>query len=232
MASAFIKTLFCTGLLLSLAACERAMEPGSAKLSFKAPAHPNVSSKSLNTATATDSFDFCYAVVISGADLNPQAGYCHPASPVFSGFVEPLSLIELNVEKGKNRKVELYGYILEDGKTCAEVNGNAGLGLDKVPVNHLFAMGSVDGVDMTADEVQVTLTMIFPGLQSHLGNTGNYPHSCMDNTPAVPAPADPAGGRLVGSTYMAIGQISSGIGTTEISGGTYKIKGDIKHVTQ
>lgn len=120
--------------------------------------------------------------------------------------------------------MELYGYIASATEVC-----DSSKALSAVPLNRLFRMAKIDGVDMSASQVVVDLTSQFPGLSQHFGIQGALPVACYAGLPAIPQESnDPISPVQTSASYVL--KSASGASATDASSVSYKVKGVISHV--
>lgn len=169
----------------------------------------------------------CYGVVISNGDLANTNGQCSPKGSIFIGFVEPGSIIEREVDKGKGRTVELFAFLQNVGQNdpCPQMGAN----LPPAQVNNTYRLGSVENVDMTADVTDITITASFPGVANTIAQELALPAACTSSGTVAASPANfgISSGRSVatGTGYTLIGgfgkpaagQVATGTGFKLIS---------------
>lgn len=208
-------------------ACSRKADPQSS-ISFKLPPHPDVSAKGTNQAFSGSKF--CYFVNVTGSGITQTPNNCAPTDGVNTGFVEPLTQVELTVAQGSSRTVEVFGYLPPDGVSCS----GAGASLSSVPLNRLFLMGKKTGVTASGASTPVDIKIIFPGIRNHYGLQAGMASGCYANLPAIPDPMLGASSPLqVGSVYRIISKVSSGAASPQTAAGSsYSIQGSVTHVAQ
>lgn len=214
------------GFLLVLGGCTRAKE-GTARLRFALPPHPSISEKSANYRPQADAVPFCYLVNIVGDGINAEKQSCYPDAGVRTKFLAPLAEASLEVDRGAQRAVELYGYIPRDGETCA----SSGLDLQNVPLNRLYRLARQTGVAMNEPEVTVKLTVVFPGLPTHVGVQTGADVSCYSALPPVTLPAPPPlAGVFRGQRFMMTGHVGGDGKPVSASGTRFKVTHEVVYV--
>lgn len=187
-------------LVITLTACVRPAGTSST-IRITLPSAPN---KLRKPAALGGTPTFCYFVNVTGSGIDQASTSCSPAQGVGSGFVDPLSTIEMSVPKGTGRTVELFGYVPGLNETCASLKS-----LSTASLNHLFSLAKKSGIDMSADQTTVELDENFPGLTQHYGLQASLPSGCYANLPPLDpgdAETNPAGFQLSAGSGLSVQQ--------------------------
>ncbi len=197
---------------------------------FEMPPHPDVSLKALNQNVSASSVNFCYFANVLGTGISETPYSCAPRIGTNTGFVAPRSSVELEIIKGTGRVVEVYGYMTQAGETCSALPAD----LSGVPLNRVFRMGRVEGVDTSADTTTVTLTITFPGVNQHYGLQAGLDSSCYANLPPINDPGGTMDSPVQkGNLYTIKSRVSSGgSGPAVATGSNYQVLGGVAHVAQ
>ncbi|NCN40852.1 hypothetical protein GW916_06330 [bacterium] len=130
----------------------------------------------------------CFGVSVSGPGISaPSANSCSPTMGRIGGFVKLGDPLSVNVPKGKDRKLDLYVFLQEEGvnQACPQMSGS----LSATQLLNTYKVATKEGVDTTAPETTVTITIAFPGLENHIASQMNLPDSCIDTSlPSVSNP--------------------------------------------
>lgn len=156
------------------------------EIEIKLPPHPSISEKSTNYFVQRTLPTFCYILNVTGSGISSEVPNCRPSLGTHTSFLEPLSTATVEVEKGSDRSIELFGYIARTGETCASIQGD----FKDVPLNRLYRLAGVKGVNIDRETVTVTLTVAFPGVPTHLGLQDSMESSCYSSLPAVEIGSD------------------------------------------
>lgn len=209
-----------------LSGCTRAGE-NLARMQIQMPPHPSVSAKSTNYTPQSDAFAFCYMVNITGDGIKPNKLSCYPDGGGRTSFLPPLANASLEVDRGANRRVELFGYVPRAGETCATV----GLDLQNVPLNRLFLLASQPNVAMNDPEVTVKLNVVFPGLANHVGVQSGVDPSCYATLPPVVLPeAPPLASVFRGQRFVMTANVAGDGRPTPAQGSRFKVTHEVVYV--
>jgi hypothetical protein len=159
--------------------CQRQIKGTRSSISIQVPKSANAQGKTGGVgamAAMPSDRKACYGVVISGGGLDDKSATCGPKGSLFLGFVEPGQVITADVEKGKNRTVELFAFLESVGQNdpCPQFAPN----LSAQQAVNTFKVGKADFVDMTSDTTEVTIIASFPGVGNHLAQELSLPVSC------------------------------------------------------
>ncbi len=207
--------------LATLVSCTKTQKL-DARVQFPLPPNPDVSTKSLNASSATSQpNNFCYIVQVRGSGISAAGKACYPEKGIATEPLAPLALVELSVPRGTGRIFELYGYIPKLNETCL----TAPRSLHDLPLNRVFQMGRIDGVNTDTDTVTVALSVSFPGINKHVGLTSGAEASCYANLPPIVSESDSQSPTpiLNGTDYSLRGQASSGALPVALRGAHYRI---------
>ncbi len=149
-------------MLWLLVSCQRSIER-PATLKTQMPAHPQISEKAVNTLAA-EGQKVCYFLSVNGPGIEADDSTCSPSNGISTGFVEPLSLVEIEVLNGEDRQVDVYLLLLPAGQTCAD----QGVGLQQVAA---IAVGPQAGRKVLTLQ---TLPAGDPGQAHAPGNVGGF----------------------------------------------------------
>lgn len=190
-----LSTLFALG-------CQRQISGTRSSISIQVPKSANMNSKTGGVgamAAMPSDRKACYGVVISGGGLDDRSATCGPKGSLFLGFVEPGQVITADVEKGKNRTVELFAFLEGVGQNdpCPQFAPS----LSAQQAINTFKVGKADFVDMTADTTEVTITASFPGVANHVAQELSLPASCAGST----ASSNPPGFSVSSGRSIATG---------------------------
>lgn len=214
------------GFLFVLGGCTRASE-GTARLRFALPPHPSISEKSANYRPQADAPPFCYLVNIVGDGIKAEKQSCYPDAGARTPFLAPLTEASLEVDRGTRRTVELYGYVPRDGESCS----SSGLDLQSVPLNRLFRLARQTEVAMDEPEVTVKLSVVFPGLPTHVGVQNGVDASCYSALPPVTLPTPPPLASVFrGQRFMMTGQVGGDGRPVNASGSRFKVTHEVVYV--
>ncbi|MBY0386075.1 hypothetical protein K2X05_13030 [bacterium] len=153
---------------------------------------------------------------------------CAPATGIVGGFVEEGQALEVFVNRGENRTIELYLFTLPVGSTAA--CPSMGQNMQGPGLKSTYLIGSKTGVSILNDVETVEILVSFPGLSSHLASQLNTPASC---TPGL-APNNSrfhistAAGPATGSGFKLKGRVGQPNSGTIATGSGYKLFGRIQ----
>lgn len=186
--------------------CQRQIKGTRSSISIQVPKSANAQGKTGGVgamAAMPSDRKACYGVVISGGGLDDKSATCGPKGSLFLGFVEPGQVITADVEKGKNRTVELFAYLESVGQSdpCQQFSPS----LSAQQAINTFKVGKADYVDMTSDTTEVTIIASFPGVGNHLAQELSLPVSCTTTS---------AGQGLPGFSISAGQSVATGTGYT------------------
>lgn len=213
--------------ILTLISCSRG-ENGQSRLEITLPPHPSINAKSTNLNAQASEAPYCYLVNIVGEGLTSTPSKCYPNAGVRSGFMPPLSTLTLDVPKGSQRRVELYGYIPKTNETCA----SSGLDLQSVPLNRLFRLGLNENVEMNADEVVVRIEVVYPGITQHVGVQTRQPAECYSHLPPIDLSSTPlvVSDVIKGGRFQIVSEISSEGSQQTQTGSRFRIEYEVQNV--
>lgn len=207
---------------LILMGCQRPISDDVSKITIEVPKKL----ESVGSLTALPAGrKACFGINVTGPGIpSQQANSCSPSTGVTAGFVESGQVIEASVPKGLARKIELLVYLQAVGQDlpCPKLNAS----FTPSQLLNTYRVASQDGVDLTASEVAVTMTMSFPGLSQHLAQELAMPAACIANA----SPANPPGFGVTAARGFASGtgvQLYGRVGATKnapvLSGGGVKL---------
>lgn len=218
-------------ILLNISACSRAGNKDShSSLVIQTPTRQQLSKSGVSAFAAlpTDR-KICYGVSIKGPGIEGFPGSsCAPATGIVGGFVEEGTPLEVFVNRGENRTIELYLFTLPVGSTSA--CPGMGQNLQGPGLTSTYLIGSKTGVSILNDVETVEITVSFPGLASSVATQMSVPLSC---TPGV-APqrsgfrVSTAAGTLTGGGFKLKGRVGQPNSGTLATGSGYKLFGRIQ----
>lgn len=138
------------------------------------------------TASAFDTSQYCFAANIISVDVpSKRSSICDPEFGILAGSVDSDGILEIQVPRGRDRKVTIFAIQKNQGTSCPSVSE----GFGSVDRQKVFLIGEqhFDVLDKEATvEVSVTNPMPENSLQSQL----SLPLDCTSSTPApTPSPA-------------------------------------------
>src|SRR5690606_27352661 len=111
-------SLFIAASIFSLG-CQRQASQTST-ITIRVPKAANMSRKSGGVgsmAALPSDRKSCYAVSVTGPGITMSPSHiCAPPTGLRAGFVEPGAMIEMQVPKGKDRKIELFAFLQSPGQ--------------------------------------------------------------------------------------------------------------------
>lgn len=119
----------------------------------------------------------CFGVSVTADDIkNPDRNSCNPPIGIHAGYVAAGGLLELDVPKGKYRKIELYALILNAGDNgpCPKLGPN----MSVRQVANTYLVASVPSVNMLDDVTTVEITPDFPGLTNTVAQQQSLASNC------------------------------------------------------
>ena len=118
----------------------------------------------------------CFAVNISGDKIpSTEPGDCDPQYGEFAGLVAGGESIELQVSRGKNRTIDLFYIVSEDG--CSDFDVTEGLA-KTFGSNKVYRIAHHEGIDFNKSVVKVELRVQFPSPSNTLSALHSTPDSC------------------------------------------------------
>lgn len=218
-------------IIINLSACSRARNKDShSSLIIQTPTRQQLNKSGLSTFSAlpTDR-KICYGVSIKGPGIEGFAGSsCAPATGIVGGFVEEGQPLEVFVNRGENRTLELYLFTLPVGSTAA--CPGMGQNMQGQGLKSTYLIGSKTGISILNDVETIEIAVSFPGLSSSVASQISAPASC---TPGS-APdrkgfhVSTAAGTLSGSGFKLKGRVGQPNSGTIATGSGYKLFGRIQ----
>lgn len=153
--------------------CQRKVDQSRSSIIIKAP---NTQSKVGAFAALPANRKACFGVSVSGPGIIGSADSCTVQTGVIGGFVESGKNIELSVERGSQRKIQLFLYLLPENSidSCPVVTGQ----IPKSYLSALYLVGSVENLELTQDTQTVEIIYDFPGISQTLASQLTLPTSC------------------------------------------------------
>ncbi len=142
----------------------------------------------------------CYAVSVTGPGITMSPSHiCAPPTGLRAGFVEPGAMIEMQVPKGKDRKIELFAFLQSPGQDlpCPVFAAI----IPPSQLTSIYKIGSAFPVDTSNDVTVVEITADFPGLSNHLAQQLSLPMACT----AQPGQQNPPGFSVTLGRQIATG---------------------------
>lgn len=140
----------------------------------------------------------CYGINVTGPGIIINApNSCSIKSGLLVGFVEPGSTVSVNVPKGSSRKVELFAYLQAVGTNLPCPLLGPALPADLLGSTYL--VGVAEGIELSDQEVVVTITASFPGMAQNIAQTFAMPSTCASNSTKI------SGASVASAAGVAIG---------------------------
>lgn len=206
--------------LIFLAACTRAKNPQSSII-IKTPTRDELLKSGVSTFNEIEQRKVCYGVNIYGVGISEFNNGCSPRTGVVSGFVEGGQSLEAVVNRGSDRTVELFVFLLPlgDSGACPTLGQN----LNGTNATSTYLVGKVQNVNLINDTEIIPITVNFPGLQNHIALPYQNIASCGLPTPtteSIGSTVTSGGGTAVSADFILKGKIGKAkSGTTAIGGG-------------
>lgn len=206
--------------LLVATGCSRSGTEGSSKIEISLPPHPSINQKSANLHPQASEPNFCYLINVIGEGITATEDSCAPTAGVRTPFLRPLSTAMIEVPRGLERTLELYGYIPQANETC----DSSGIDLQMVALNRLFRLARTEHIDTTPDEVIVRLVVQYSGVNNHAGIQLGKNATCYSGLPPIVVPgALPVADVLKGTQFQLSGNISGGQRPNSQKGSNFKV---------
>ena len=231
----FGKMLVYFGVLLSLAflisGCERAQLRERTKMGIRVPSAKEFevlkAKNKIQLFSTVDPTLLCYYANVTGPDIPNTVTACLPDRGVFGGGVAVGEIIELEVPVGKDRIVQLFGFLRKAASDACP-------SFDNVPgptSDLLYDLGKSDPVNVAPPVTEVAVTMLLPPSTENL-RTRNAWNSCPQTEPAGPPTQTPGrtsagAGNLQGTIYKMKGRVSLSGEVPVLSGANFKIKSGV-----
>jgi hypothetical protein len=208
--------------------CSREKKSSSSTITIRVPQSANSHNKTggvgAMSSLPTDR-KVCYGVVVNGPGMNqPRGNQCTPAASVRAGFVEAGSTVEVMVDKGVGRTVELYAYLLSAGDTTGPCPG-FGDSMPPTKVASTYLIGTAPNVDTMGDETRVDIEVSFPGLTNNYAVERGLASVCTSSS--VSGGGGPSVGQMsagyqravAGSGEKIIGRVGAAMPNTVLTAG-------------
>lgn len=167
----------------------------------------------------------CYGVNVTGPNIPTKKGNsCSPVTGVIVGFAEPGAVMEAQVPKGRDRKIELLAYLQDVGQNIPCPLFGAAMTVKQV--TNTYAVGTVYNVDMSGDITVVEITADFPGTANHIAQQQSLPLTCGSLADGQNRPGFHISGGMEtasGGGFRMISRTGRPAGRQTASGGGFRI---------
>jgi len=152
---------------------------GKATLRLELPSSFSGSENALKTTSLEAStLKACFAISLRGDDIESTNGdSCNPEYGQFVGLVEGGQTVEVSVERGSDRVIDLYYVASED---CSELGSPLSLGT--MGSNKVHRLAQKRGIKLNSSNVSVTLPIQLPGPANTLDRVYGLPSACRSGT--------------------------------------------------
>lgn len=121
----------------------------------------------------------CFGINVTGQGLDSETSkgnVCSPTTGVIKGFVEAGQYLEVEVKKGKNRKIELLAYLQAPGanNSCPTLAKAMSVG----QTTNTYIVGTATNIDMSSSVVEVAIDVNFPGESQTIATVLALPVNC------------------------------------------------------
>lgn len=119
---------------------------------------------------SSSEFKVCMGVHVTGSGISSsRANSCSPEVGLSAGFVEAGQAMSLTIPKGNGRNFSLLVYVAQLNESCPGLTSSI-LG-SPIEQFRSFQAGAKTGVNLSSDNENVTIDLLFPGLSAPLGSS-------------------------------------------------------------
>ncbi len=166
----------------------------------------------------------CYGINVTGPNIPTRKGnICSPVTGIIAGFAEPGAVLETQVPKGRDRKIELLAFLQDVGQNIPCPLFGAAMSVKQI--TNTYSVATVFNVDMSGDVTVVEMTADFPGTSNHIAQQQSLPLSCGSaDGPNIPGFHVSAGSETAtGGGFRMVSRTGRPAGRQTASGGGFRM---------